>query len=348
MKSTKLFKSAIRYLSVMVGCIGLLGMARSPAMAETNSGASPDPLAIMAYKPQAPAISVEFPYESKYVEVLGSKMHYVEKGTGDPILFLHGNPTSMYLWRNVMPHLEKQGRVIAFDLIGFGKSDKPDLDYTFADHIRYVEGFIEAKKLKNITLVIHDWGSGLGLDYAARNESNVKGIAMMEAIVPPGAPVASYEAMGPYGGVFKAMRDPKTGPELLVEQNKFIEVILPAAVMRDLTEEEMEAYRAPFLEKSSRKPILVWPNEVSIGGVPENTTNVINNYGQWLMKSTLPKLHLYVSPGALNPPQLVDFLKTKLNNYETVYVGGGIHFIQEDHPHEIGLAISDWVRRQEL
>lgn len=140
------------------------------------------------------SISADFPFESKYVEVNGSRIHYVEEGSGDPILFLHGNPTSSYLWRNIIPHVTGVGRAIAMDLIGFGKSDKPDIGYRFSDHVPYVDGFIEALDLHDLTLVIHDWGSGLGLHYAARHEDNVKGLAMMEAIM---MPWPSYEAMGP-------------------------------------------------------------------------------------------------------------------------------------------------------
>ena len=332
MKSIKLIKTIHRHLIVMLGCLGILGFLGTPSLAQQ--------------KPITTPISAEFPFESRFIEVLGSNLHYVEKGQGDPILFIHGNPSSSYLWRNIMPYLEEQGRVIAVDLIGMGKSDKPDLDYTFADHIRYVEGFIQALDLKNITLVIHDWGSALGLDYASRHEDNVKGFAMMEALIPPLLPWESYEAMGDtVGGMFRTMRDPVQGPQFLVEQNGFIEMILPIAVVRDLTPQEMEAYRAPFLEKSSRKPVLVWPNEIPIGGTPENATRVIKNYSQWLMETSLPKLHIYASPGSLNPPQAVKFLQTRLRNYETAYVGLGIHFIQEDQPDAIGRALSDWYRR---
>ncbi|MCZ6819755.1 MAG: haloalkane dehalogenase [Calditrichaeota bacterium] len=272
-------------------------------------------------------------------------MHYVDKGEGDPILFIHGNPTSSYLWRNVIPHLETQGRVIAIDLIGMGKSDKPDIDYTFADHIQYVEGFIDTLKLKNITLVLHDWGSALGLDYASRHENNVNGIAFMEAIVPPGMPVASYEVMGPPGEFFRTMRDPVKGAELIIKQNMFIEEVLPSSVMRKLNEVEMDAYRAPFIDAKSRKPILVWPNEIPIGGVPANTVRVVSAYGKWMVNTDLPMLHLYASPGALNPPQVAEWLVQNVNNIESSYIGPGIHYVQEDHPHVIGKAIADWRRR---
>lgn len=292
-----------------------------------------------------PPLSAEFPYESKFVEVLGDKMAYVEVGEGDPILLIHGNPTSSYLWRNVIPFIESSGRVIAIDLIGFGKSGKPDIDYTFADHRRYVEGFIEALDLKNITLVVHDWGSALGLDYASRNEGNVKGIAMMEALVPPVFPIPSYEAMGDFADIFRAMRDPEKGKDLVMGANFFIEQFIPNAIMRDLTQAEMDAYRAPFPTVESRLPVWVWPNQIPVAGDPAATQAVVEAYSGWLLRTDLPKLHLYASPGVINPPEVAAWLAANLKNIETVFVGGGLHYIQEDQPEAIGRAIADWYRR---
>lgn len=290
-------------------------------------------------------ISSEMSYPTQYVDVLGSQIAYVEAGEGDPILFLHGNPTSKYLWRNIMPWLESQGRVIAPDLIGMGESDKPDIGYTFVEHAKYVAGFIEKLDLKNITLVIHDWGSGLGFDYAARNPANVKRIAFMEAIVMPAAP-GSFAQMPPQmAELFRNMRTPGIGEELVINQNMFVEHILPGSVVRELSAAEMEAYRRPYTEPSARKPVWVWPNQVPIDGEPADVVAIVENYNQWLLGADLPKLHIYVSPGALNPPEAVAFLQQKLTNYETVYVGQGLHFLQEDHPEAIGRAISDWVRR---
>ncbi|MBV7327255.1 haloalkane dehalogenase [Chloroflexi bacterium TSY] len=290
-------------------------------------------------------ISAEIPYETQFVEVNGSQMAYVEAGEGDPILFLHGNPTSKYLWRNIMPWLENQGRVIAPDLIGMGESDKPDIGYTFAEHSEYIDGFIEALALENITLVIHDWGSGLGFDYAQRNPENVQGIAFMEAVVAPAMPT-TFEAMPPdLAEFFQTMRTEGIGEELILNQNMFVEQMLPGAVARGLTDAEMEHYRAPYPDPASRTPTLVWPRQVPIDGEPADVVERVDTYNAWLMTSDLPKLHVYVSPGALNPPELVAFLQQNLSNYETVYVGQGIHFIQEDHPEAIGRAISDWYRR---
>ena len=294
-----------------------------------------------AEKAAPEAISAEMPYESRYIEVLGSKIHYVEGGQGDPILFLHGNPTSSYLWRNIMPHLEAQGRVIAMDLIGMGQSEKPDIGYRFFDHYAYVEGFIEAMELENITLVIHDWGSALGFHYASSHEENIKGIAFMEAIIPS----AFLEQVPPEGSLFYQLRHPEIGPRLVLEENFFVESVLPSAVMRTLTDEEMDRYRAPYPSPESRKPTLVWPNEVPFADGPEDNAEMVRDIGQWLERSELPFLFVWVRPGVLNPVGTAERLAASMKNIETQYVGEGIHFLQEDHPHEIGRAISEWYGR---
>lgn len=294
----------------------------------------------------APAISAEFPFESRFVTVLGSRMHYVDEGEGAPILFLHGNPTSSYLWRNVMPHLAGQGRLVALDLIGMGQSEKPDIGYTYADHIRYVEGFIEALDLKDITLVLHDWGSALGFDYASRHPGNVSGIAFMEAIVPPAAPVRSYEAMGPVGARFRAWRTPGTGEQLILEQNQFVEQVLGGtAVVRKLTADEMAYYRAPYPDAASRKPTLVWPREMPIAAAPARNVRLVERYSAWMTSTRLPMIHFWARPGALNPEPVAQWLVQHIHNLDSVFVGRGVHFIQEDHPEVIGRAIADWMRR---
>jgi len=293
-------------------------------------------------------ISADFPYESHYVEVLGSQMHYVDKGEGDPILFLHGQPTSSYLWRNIMPHVEGQGRVVAPDNIGFGKSDQPDLDYTFEDHYRYIESFIEALDLESITLVVHDWGSGLGLHYANLHRDNIKGIVLMESILAPMFPAESYESLPkPLEEFFRTMRDPVKGPQLMIEENYFIEGVLPSFINRDLDSVAHNVYREPFLEKSSRKQINQWPNQVPIGNEPASVATAVTNYNTWLLQTETPILFLYASPGALNPPQVADWWAERARNIETVYIGPGLHFVQEDQPYAIGRAISDWYRRLE-
>ena len=298
-----------------------------------------------AGRPAGPAISAEFPYEHRMVEVLGSRIAYVDEGEGDPILFIHGNPTSSYLWRNVMPYVEGQGRVIAVDLIGMGNSDKPDIGYTFQDHYAHVEGFVDALGLRNITFVIHDWGSALGLYYAAQHSDNVRAVAMMEAIVPPVFPIPSYDAMPEdFRALFQAFRDPVQGRELIVEQNFFVEQLLPQSVLRPLGEAEMAAYRAPFAEPASREPVFVWPNELPIGGEPARNLPVIEAIGGWLMTAEQPKLLLYASPGALTPPEVAAWMAENFANLETRFIGNAAHYIQEDQPEAIGRNLSDWLR----
>jgi len=292
--------------------------------------------------PDSQPISADFPFEPHFVEVRGSRLHSVDEGSGDPILFLHGNPTSSYLWRNIIPDLTSAGRCIALALIGMGKSGKPDIEYTFFDHSGYVEGFIEALGLKNITFVIHDWGSALGFHYARRHESNVRGLAFMEAIL---GPLRSWDQMHPkFQKMFKAFRSPDAGWDMIVNQNFFVEQVLPGAVSRQLTEEEMKHYREPFLEPTSRKPVWRWPNEIPIEGEPADVHEAVENYQRWLQRTELPKLLLHASPGALIREQAVEWAKANLPNLKTADIGTGIHFVQEDNPRQIGTELAAWFK----
>lgn len=290
----------------------------------------------------ATAAQAEAP-ASRFVEVDGVSMHYLEAGEGDPILLLHGNPTSSYLWRNVIPFLDDSHRVLAPDLVGFGQSDKPDIGYTYQDHAGYVEGFIEVLGLEDITLVLHDWGSVLGLDYARRNEGNVHAVAFLEALIPPAFPMASYEDFGPNADMFRAFRDPKAGRELLIEQNVFLEQVLPGQVMRTLSEEEMAAYRAPFTDPVTREPIRVWPSELPIAGEPARNVKVIEAVGDWMAASDTPKLLVYFSPGAVVTPDSAKWMQQNYSNIEIRYGGEALHFAQEDQPEAIGRHVADWL-----
>ena len=201
-------------------------------------------------------ISTDFPFKSNYVEIHGSKIHYVDEGEGDPILFLHGNPTSSYLWRNIIPHMISKGRCIAPDLIGMGKSDKPEIAYRFLDHVKYLETFIEELGLTNITLVIHDWGSALGFHYAMRHENNIKGIAFMEALIKP----MNWEDFpGAFKIGFKLFRTPVIGWFMISVMNMFVKQILPQAIARKLSLEEKSVYAEPYKTIHSRKPLRIWP-----------------------------------------------------------------------------------------
>ena len=289
-----------------------------------------------------PAIGDRFDFEPHYAEVLGSKLHYIEAGPAEAqtVLFLHGNPTSSYLWRNVIPHVATRARCIAPDLIGFGRSDRPAIAYRFEDHVRYIDAFIESLGVKRLTLVIHDWGSAIGLNWARRHPDRVAGIAMMEFI----SPVASWddwpEAIRP---LFQAFRTPGTGRELIVEQNVFIEKVLPGAVARGLTEAEMTHYRAPFLDADSRQPMLSFPNELPIAGEPADVVALVEAYMDWLATSPVPKLLFWGTPGILVTPQAAARLATTLPNLRSVDIGPGLHYLQEDNPDLIGKSIADWL-----
>ena len=291
---------------------------------------------------EAANISAEFPFDSRFVTVHGSSMHYVESGVGDPIVFLHGNPTSSYLWRNVIPHLSPLGRCVAPDLIGMGRSSKPEIEYRFFDHVRYIEGFLETLGLRDITLVIHDWGSALGFDYAMRHPKNIKAIAFLEAIL---MPLPDFQAF-PDGmrEMFRAFRSPDQGRKLIIDQNIFIERVLPNAILRKLSEEEMNRYREPFLEPKSREPLWRWPNEIPVGGKPADVEAVVTDYNLKLQQSEIPKLLLYATPGAVLTAPLVEWCRRSLKNLAAVNVGAGVHYLQEDQPHEIGQAVASWYR----
>jgi haloalkane dehalogenase len=288
------------------------------------------------------AISDRYDYAPHYVEVLGSKMHYIEAGpaNGPVVLFLHGNPTSSYLWRNIIPAVAKHARCIAPDLIGFGKSDKPKLAYRFEDHQRHIGAFIEALGLKQLTLVIHDWGSAIGLDWARRHPERVAGIAMMEFI----SPVPSWndwpEGIRP---LFQGFRTPGTGEQLVLEQNVFIEKVLPGAVARGLTEAEMAHYRAPFPDAASRQPMLSFPRDLPIEGRPADVVAAVQAYMDWLKLSPVPKLLFWGTPGILVTPADAARHAATMPNLKSVDIGPGLHYLQEDNPQLIGATIADWL-----
>jgi len=278
----------------------------------------------------------------KEVIVKGKTMSYVEMGEGTPIIFQHGNPTSSYLWRNIMPHLQDQGRCIAIDLIGMGDSDKldnPDASsYTFVQHREYLDGALEALGVESdVTLVIHDWGSALGFDWANRHRDAVKGIAYMEGIV---RPVSWDEWPEAARGVFQGFRS-TAGEEMVLDKNTFVERVLPGSILRDLSEEEMEVYRRPFQNSGEdRRPTLTWPRQIPIDGTPADVVEIVQAYADWLTEADLPKLFINAEPGAILIGAQREFCRSWPNQTE-VKVSGN-HFLQEDSPHEIGKAIAAW------
>lgn len=300
--------------------------------------------------PPRDEIRVDFPFASRFVEVEDSRLHYVDEGSGPrTFLLLHGQPTSVYLWRNIIPHLSQVGRVVAVDLIGFGKSAKPLIDYRVVDHRRYVEGFIDALQLSDLVLVGHDWGGALGFDYAARHPDNVAGLAFFETLL---YPVRSWDEFpeGPVRDAFVAFRSgtendqtPGSGWDLLVNRSVFLEQILPGGILRTLRPEEIAAYAAPFRDPASRKPMWRFPREIPIAGEPADVHEIVLTYDEYLARSPIPKLFLYATPG-LASPAAVDkpWVEANVKNVETVDLGEGLHFLQEDYPHEIGRAIARW------
>jgi len=287
------------------------------------------------------AISSADWYERRRLAVLDSHMSYVEVGVGDPVVLLHGNPTSSYLWRNVIPQIDRQGRCLAPDLIGMGRSGKAAGGlYRLADHVRYLDAWFDALDLQRVTLVVHDWGSALGFHWARRHPDRIKALVYMEAIV---RPVTWAEWPDAARKIFQALRSPG-GEEMILAKNVFVERILPASVLRGLTAEEMEHYREPFREPGEgRRPTLTWPREIPVEGEPADVTGLVQQYAAWLSRSPLPKLFINGNPGSILVGAPREFCRTWPNQQEVTV--RGTHFLQEDSPAEIGQAIARFLRR---
>lgn len=290
-----------------------------------------------------PAISATDPYPRRRARVLDTEMAYVDTGHGDPIVFLHGNPTSSYLWRNVIPRVEGEGRCLAPDLVGMGDSGKAWAgSYRFVDHARYLDAWLDTLGLGSepTTFVMHDWGSALGFHWARRHPERVRGLVYMEALV---RPVTWEEWPEAARKIFQAMRSP-AGEELVLEKNVFVERILPLSVLRGLTEEEMQVYRRPYREPGeSRRPTLTWPREIPVGGEPADVVAIVDAYALWLAQSDIPKLFVNADPGSILTGAQREFCR-RWPNQEEITVRGS-HFIQEDSPAEIGEAIAAFARR---
>ena len=283
------------------------------------------------------------PFPKNHVTVAGKRMAYVELGEGEPVfLFLHGNPTSSYLWRNVMPEVAGIGRCIAPDLIGMGDSDKLDdpgpLTYRFATHRDFLWGFIDAVigPERPVVLVAHDWGSALGFDWANQHRERVLGIAYMEAIVRPLSWAEWPEASR---RVFQGFRSP-AGEEMILERNIFVERVLPASILRQLSPEEMAEYRRPFQDRDDRWPTLAWPREIPIDGEPADVAALVAAYAEWMQRNDVPKLFINAEPGAILTGAPREFCRGWRHQTEVTVKGS--HFIQEDSGPEIGRAIADW------
>ena len=278
------------------------------------------------------------------ISINNKNIAYVESGSGDPIIFLHGNPTSSYLWRNITPHLESQGRCICIDLIGMGDSDKldnPDENsYQFEEHYHYVNAAIESlTNGENSTFVIHDWGSALGFNWCYHNPDSVKGIAYMEAIVKE---MTWEDWRDEAKGIFQGFRS-DAGESLVLEKNYFVERVLPGSIIRRLSDEEIEEYRRPFINPGEdRRPTLSWPREIPIEGQPANVCEIVNQYAEWMQTNDIPKLFINAEPGAITTGRIRDYCRSWKNQTEVTVKG--VHFIQEDSPDDIGKAISTWYK----
>ena len=292
-------------------------------------------------------ISSDFKYSKSFITINGKNLAYVDSGEGDPIVFLHGNPTSSYLWRNVMPHLEGMGRLIAPDLIGMGDSDKLDNSgpgrYTFIEHTEYLYALLKELDLNNVTLVIHDWGSALGFNWAALNPDKIKSIVYMEAIT---GPIESWDDWPEQArNIFQLFRS-DAGEELILEKNFFVERVFAGDVgmHRALEKQELDAYIKPFKkEGESRRPTLTWPRQIPIEGEPTEVVEIVKNYAKFMSETQLPKLFINADPGSILIGKQREVAR-KWPNQKEVTVNGG-HFIQEVSPDEIGESIKDFLIR---
>lgn len=277
------------------------------------------------------------------IAVLDSTMSYLEVGTSAPtVLFLHGNPTSSYIWRNIIPHVAPAGRCIAPDLIGYGQSGKPDIEYRFFDQVRYLDAFLDALDIRELVVVAQDWGTALAFHLAARRPQRILGLAFME-FIRPFERWEDFHQRPQARELFKALRTPGVGEKLVLEDNVFIEKVLPASVLRPLSEEEMDAYRAPFLAPQSRKPVLRLPRELPIEGQPADVAAISAHDHRALRLSSYPKLLFAGDPGALVSPQAARAFAASLKNCRLIELGPGAHYLQEDHADAIGGAVAGWL-----
>ena len=279
----------------------------------------------------------------KTILVNDVRMQYVDVGHGPAILFLHGNPTSSYLWRNIIPPLEQKGRCIAPDLVGMGASGKPALSFRFEDHYHFLNRFIERLGLQNIHLVMHDWGSALGFFYAMNHPQQIRSMAWMEGLVKPWR---WRNLKWKYRLGFGLLRMPITGEVMIYGLNAFLNLIMPRLILRKLSREEWHHYKQPFRKMISRKPMLMWPREIPINGRPARTHHILSAYSSWLQQTSIPKLMIYATPGAIINQQTLNWCTYHIKNLDTAYIGEGLHFLQEDHPRAIAQKLEDWIEKQ--
>ncbi len=278
---------------------------------------------------------------SQTIRVKDSELYYLEVGSGDPIVFLHGNPTSSYLWRNVIPYLEPHGRCLAVDYIGMGRSGKPNIAYRLVDHLAYIDAWLDALALTSLTLITHDWGVVIGLQLARRYPDRVQAIALMEGHLHPIAHWDDFDADARI--MFQQLRTPALGERMVLEENFFIETILPAGTRRTLSDAEMDVYRSPYRDKRARTPMLRWANEIPIAGEPSDVHAIVTANQAFLSAAAIPKLVLYASPGAIIGAAEIARCMQTCQQLTAIDIGAGIHFLPEDQPDAIGTAIASWL-----
>lgn len=290
-------------------------------------------------------IGHDYPFEARYATVNGHRLHYIDAGAGGPVVFLHGNPTWSYAYRNVIPYVRESNRCLAVDLIGMGRSGKPDIGYTFLEHVDYVTQWIGQLGLKNIVLVGHDWGAAIGLHYASTHPDNVKAVAMLE---PQSLfPNREWSDFSPPEAqpLFRKLRDPEEGWPFMRDNSVFIEGMTNTIVSRKITPEEHAFYREPFREPGTRKPMWTFPNQIPIAGSPHEVVDAVNSRNVWFAASPIPKLLFYATPGcSVREPQL-DWCRKHLANLSLVDIGQGFHYLTEENPHAIGRQLRLWLNR---
>lgn len=285
-------------------------------------------------------------FEKRRATVLGQQMAYVDEGSGRPVVFLHGNPVSSYLWRNIIPYVSGTHRAIAPDLMGMGDSDKVAMTRTYVESAQYLHTFLDSLDLRDAVLVIHDWGSSLGWHYARTRPERISAIAFIEAMVPPLLPIPSFEALGPFGEFLRTVRTPGLGEDLILDQNYFLDQLLAhGSPNGSLPAEVMAEYKRYFPTPESRQILLGWPREVPIAGDPADVSAIVDANSAWLIETEFPKLMFHVEPGGIIPMQVAQALKGMLTNLDAVFLGRGGHFPQEHHPDAIGRGLAEWLTR---
>ena len=302
--------------------------------------------AALATLPMAASALTNTPMKKSRRSILGHDMAYVDQGSGRPVVFLHGNPSSSYLWRNIIPYVSGTHRAIAPDLIGMGDSDKPKLTETYQESAAHLHGLLDELDLHDIILVIHDWGSALGWHYARTRPERVSAICFMEAMAPPFMPIASYSDLGPNEEFIRGINTPGVGEEMIMNQNIFLDQFMRHGSPKgSLSDEVMAEYNRYYPTPESRQILLDWPREIPIEGKPADVHEIVQANSDWLLTTTFPKLMFHVDPGAIISMQHAEILKNTLTNLETVFLGQGGHFLQEDYPDEIGKGLADWLNR---